>query len=227
MKKLIMAIVCLMTMISANAQWYRSGSRAGNRMASYAHSMKMLSIEQNARYEKYKNHISCGDISLDNEKTSFWDVQQGFAINVTFGSVYKGDKSHLYYGADFVIGGALIGITLSDTSEGDDYNLTTGFQFGYFIPLLKLGDKNNGRNGWGKALLISPLVEFNQILNIDGHHLHENDPHHNCKAWIDTSYTTAGETGFGAALLYRFGMCGNLILKATTTSVGASIGIGF
>ena len=223
-----MAIVCLMTMISnVEAQWYKVGSRGGNRMANYAHSMEKFSIEQNERHNTYKNHITYENIDLSEEKTSFWDVQQGFAINITFGSVYKGDKSHLYYGADFIIGGALIGLTLSDTSKGDDYNLTTGFQFGYFIPLFKLGDKNDGRNGWGKALLISPLIEFNQILNIDGHHLHENDYHHNCKVWIDTSYTTAGETGFGAALLYRFGMCGNLIVKATTTSIGASIGIGF
>ena len=160
------------------------------------------------------------------EKTPFWDIQQNFAINATFGSVYKGEKSHLYYGADFVIGGALLGITLSDTSDGNEYNLTKGFQFGYFIPTLKLARKDDGRNGWSRAILISPLVEFTQILNIDGHYLHEDVHHHNCQVWVDTSYNTTGKTGFGLALLYRFG-CGDLIFKATTISIGASIGIGF
>ena len=160
--------------------------------------------------------------------TSFWDKQQMFSIGVTVGSVYKGDKSYFYYGADFVIAGAFMGLTLSDTSceEKGDYSLNTGFQFGYFFPVCKFGKEDGFRdNGWDNALLISPLVEFNQILNVDGHHLHEGDIHHNCKVWIDTSYTTAGETGFGAAIMYRFSY-GTLIGKFTTTSVGISLGFG-
>lgn len=164
----------------------------------------------------------------DPKTVSFWDKQQLFGLGVTIGSVYKGDKSYFYYGADFILYGAFMGITLSDTSceEKDDFSLNTGFQFGYFFPVFKFGKKDGlHNNGWDNAILISPLIEFNQILNVDGHHLHEGVRHHNCKVWIDTSYTTSGETGYGLAVMYRF-THGTLMGKITTTSVGLSLGFG-
>lgn len=225
MKRFIMVIVCLMTMvISANAQGFRN-EYDFRRYYTHNDSVKIerkyyddtFSTNVDDMYYKPKAKTSNNDF--------FENKQQLFAMNITFGNVYSGDKSHLYYGFEFVAYGFLMGLTLSDTSEGDDYNLTKGFEFGYFIPILKLDKKDDYRNGWNKALLVAPMIELNEVLNIDGHHLHEHVPGHNCHAWIDTSYQTAGKTGFGAAIMYRFG-CGNIMAKITTTSFGLSIGFG-
>lgn len=230
MKKIIMAIVCLMTMVlGANAQLYRAGSRAGNRMANYAHSMKRFSIQQNAKYaaSNSKSQVTTGDDMYykpqpkEKGTTSFWDKQQMFSLGYTMGCIYGGDKSHVYYGVETIIGGALVGLTLSDSD--DEYGISTGFQFGYYIPIFKFG-KDDYRNGWEYALLISPLIEFNKITVIDGEYMHH-DPHHNCTWWVDESYTKSGKTGFGVSIMYRFGY-GNITAKITSVSAGLTIGFG-
>ena len=138
MRKLIMVIVFLMTIV----------------------------VSADAQKRVYDDVFNVPIYERTPTNKSFWDKQQMFSIGVTVGSVYKGDKSYFYYGADFVIAGAFMGLTLSDTSceEKGDYSLNTGFQFGYFFPVCKFGKEDGIRdNGWDNALLISPLVEFKSL----------------------------------------------------------------
>lgn len=218
MKKILMIVVCLMAMVmNANAQrYYRSHyhSRYPSH-PTYSHYRPIYGSKHN------------GDM-----EGSFWEKQQMFSMGVSFGKIYRGDKTYSNYGVDMVIGGALMSITLSNPSIKENgetqHKLNVGWQFGYFIPIVGFGKENSLRNSkWNTALLVSPIIEFNQVLNIEGQHLHEDGYKygHHCQIWVDTSYQTTGETGYGLAVMFRHG-CGTLMLKATTISIGASIGFG-
>ena len=201
MKKFIMALVCLMTMVmSVNAQ---------------SKEFNYLEVEKTMGDDVYYNPHK------EKKTSSFWDKQQMFSLGYTMGCVYGGDKTHIYYGVESIIGGALVGLTISDSD--DEYGISTGFQFGYYIPICKFG-KDDYRNGWNHALLISPLIEFNKILVVDGEYMHH-EPHHHCTWWVDKSYTKEGKTGFGVSIMYRFGF-GNITAKVTSVSAGLTIGFG-
>ena len=191
-----MAIVCLMTMV----------------------------LSANAQDDMYYKPIN----KLSKERTSFWEKEMCFGLGVGVNTTFVGDKSCTGFSFDIIGGGLYCSFTIADADENDKYATETNIQLGYFIPLVKFGDKDSWRSGWDNALLISPIIDFSGVMHFEGEMLHSGDRRiegHNCHYFIDESYYTKNETGFGIGVMYRYGF-GYILAKGTTKSWGISVGFG-
>lgn len=232
MKKNLYIIFLILCVSSANAQWYRAGGRAGNRMANYAQSMKMFSIQQNARYNTYKSHISYSDSNLDKDPTSFMDYFVAFGFGIGGGTINPtGNLSHGSFDMDLIVMNVLFSYkagTFEDTSYGYDISSSDAdsWQLGVLIPITGFGGEDWIGRKHKCQIYIAPLIGFidSEDTVFDGSFMHENTLYHNCSWWIsDNKETDTSCTEYGGALMVRYG-CGYLLGKFTNKSVGLSIG---
>ena len=235
-------------MVSANAQLYRAGSRAGNRMANYAHSMKRFSIQQNAKYVANKGNYYYGekkrkpqvatsdgvyDIPLarsEHKDHSSWAKHfvilgcgiGGSSINPS------GKLSHSSFDMNLICMNVLLSVNLGsfvDTGEVSSSNASS-YQIGALIPVITF-DKSEYMLGQKGKIFIAPLIGFikSDDTIYDGNYMHENVPYHNCSWWISKNRETDTScTEYGGAVMVKYG-CGYVLGKVTNKSWGISIGL--
>lgn len=226
MKKNLYIIFLILCVSSANAQWYRAGGRAGNRMANYAQSMKMFSIQQNARYNTYKSHISYSDSNLDKDPTSFMDYFVVFGFGIGGGTINPTDNlSHGSFDLDLVCMNVLMSVKLGSIKDTGEFSFDScnSLQFGILIPVVGFGDEDFIGRKHKCQIYVAPLIGFISADGtfVDGNYMHD---WHNCSWWIDTTTTKDYDcTEYGGGLMVRYG-CGYLLGKFTNKSVGLSIG---
>lgn len=249
MKKFILLFTCLIISLGINAQWYRAGSRAGNNMANYAHSMKLTSMRLNAWYELHKNNYTTHkekkpqtfigddiyDVPLTSDEKDPTSWMKHFIIfggGIGGGSINPtGNLSHGSFDLDLIFLNVLFSVKfggLVDT-QGYDFADANSFQFGALIPIVTF-DKSEYLFGQKGKIFIAPVIGFISAdeTYIDGEFFHSGANRiegHNCQWWIDESRVKNQNcTEYGGALMVKYG-CGYLLGKFTNKSWGLSIGL--
>lgn len=148
MKKWIMAIVCLMTMVmSANAQRYYRGvgySRSVAASRSFANYMYW-----NSRLSRYRNNGGSFEISK-HEKT----IIAGFGI----GKSYCDENFENSTDIDLTIYNVFLSMKVGQNKNENEYSVPVSAQVGYMINLLNFGGKDFVGRKHNTKLYISPLV---------------------------------------------------------------------
>lgn len=237
MKKVLWLIACLITMVlSVNAQqyysYYRGSSYSRSVAASkrFAHSMKMFSIAQNARYEKYKSHISYSDNNLDKDPTSFMNYFVAFGFGIGGGTINPtGNLSHGSFDLDLICMNVLMSVKLGSIKDTGEFSFDdcNSLQFGILIPVVGFGNEDFIGRKHKCQIYVAPLIGFISAdgTYVDGEYMHENTRYHHCRWWIDETTTKDYDcTEYGGGLMVRYG-CGYLLGKFTNKSCGVSIGL--
>lgn len=227
MKRFIITFICLITIVmSVDAQWYRTGGRAGNRMASYAHSVKINAMKNNAKLNYYSHNakssdmswirhfiilgggIGGGNISLDGHSNGTFDLEfiaMNILFTAKFGNLFTIDPNKI------------------------DFKDADSFQLGVLIPIYTF-DKAEYLWGQKGKFFVAPIIGFVSAddVNIDGHYYHSGNnavEGHNCNYWISTSTTkNLSCTEFGGAVMVKYG-CGYILGKVTNKSWGVTMGL--
>ena len=240
MKRIGLIIICFVCItLSVNAQWYRSGSRAGNRMAHYAHSMKLTSMQLNSRRATYHYNSynqTNYDTNYDTNSGKWLDYFVCFGFGIGGGTLNPtGNLTHSSFDMDLICMNVLMTLKLGSFEDtGYGYNVSssdaTSLQFGVLIPVIGFGKDNF----WGRKhkaqIFVAPLIGFinSEDVKYDGSFLHDKTPSeqygHICHYWIsDNKETDTSCTEYGGALMVRYG-CGYLLGKFTNKSLGVSVG---
>lgn len=246
MKRFIMAIVCLMTMVlSANAQrryytrsygvrphstsyYYNRYSNISNGRKSYSsyyqkdNTTTYKPTNDDMYYKSPRKHKENDDSWMENFVL--------FGIGVGGSNINLKEHSNGTFDIDLIAMNVLFSAKISDLFTIDpnkmDLNNASSIQLGILFPIYTF-DKSEYAFGKKGKIFVAPLIEFVSAddVNIDGHYLHENVPYHNCQYWISTTTTKdLSSTGYGGAVMIKYG-CGYLLGKVTNKSVGISVGL--
>lgn len=241
-----MALVCLMTMVSANAQ-YSKGVRNMKRME---HNFNMFRIQQNARYaaskgnyyygeKERKPQVATGDGVYDvpltssehKDPTSWMKHFVLFGGGIGYGNIKPTNGiSHESFDLEFIAMNVLFCAkfgNLVDT-QGYDFGDANSLQVGILIPIITF-DKTEYLWGQRGKIFIAPVIGFISAdeTHVDGEFMHENTYYHHCTWWIDESYKKdADGMEYGGAVMVKYG-CGYVLGKVTDKSWGVSIGLCF
>ena len=156
------------------------------------------------------------------KKNNYWDEAIVFGGGLEYGKLTTqryGEKIN-YYGFSVIAYNVFCDFTLSDYDSYDDlyYNMRVGS----YINVLNFGDYYNDSHS--NQLKLGLFLEFVNYTHVDGRHLHEHSPYHNCQVWVDTSEPhLCDDMNLGVCLLYRYK---SVFIETKGTTKSLSVGLG-
>ena len=213
MKKFIMAFICLIVVIGANAQ----------------KEFNYLEVEKMMKDGVYDVPLESSNEYKD--PTSWMKHFILFGGGMGYGSIRPTNNiSHNSLDLEFITMNVLFCAkfgNLVDT-QGYDFGDANSLQVGILIPIITF-DKTEYLWGQKGKIFIAPVIGFISAdeTHVDGEFMHENTYYHHCTWWIDESYKKdADGMEYGGAVMVKYG-CGYVLGKVTDKSWGVSIGLCF
>ena len=221
MKRIIVILVCLVTMVlNVNAQRRHYYPRV------YPHSSAYY-YNRYANINRYNYYNTSSEST--NHDTSWMKHFVIFGGGVGGGSINpSGELSHGSFDMDLICMNLLFSVKFGGMVDTGEFSFsdTNSFQVGALIPIVTF-DKSEYLWGQKGKIFIAPLIGFikaDETL-VDGEYMHEHTYGHICSWWIDeTKIKEQNCTEYGGAVMVKYG-CGYLLGKVTNKSWGVSIGL--